>query len=99
MENDNNKRFYNVQMPAWYRGVAWAVRFIGLVVMAGGALMFQHNPGLESLWGISCIFTGLFLLTLPSLPKAGIEQWTRIKGLRDGSLLADLDNKKKDEKV
>ena len=97
MTTDNEKRFYDLKMPRWYCIAAWACRVLGLVTTIGGLLVAVYVSEMESVGGFCCFFIGLILFVLPSLPKAFIEQWNRIKGLQDGSFLAGR-IEKKDEK-
>jgi hypothetical protein len=47
------------------------------------------------LWPIVGGIIGVFLLILPSLPKAYIEQRNRTRGLRDGSLKEFLESEQR----
>ena len=44
-----------------------------------------HQDATGSTWPIAGVIIGVFMLLLPSLPKAYIEQRNRIRGARDGS--------------
>lgn len=95
MTRDDEQQFYNAEMPGWYRKAAWALRGLGFLATLGGLLVFVYVSQLQSPGGLYCFFVGLALLILPSIPRAAIEQRNRHRGLKDGTLLADLN--KKDE--
>lgn len=97
MTKENETRFDNVTMPRWYGIAAWTCRILGLATAVGGLLSFVYLSKMESAEWFYCFFIGLILLVLPSLPKASIEQWNRINGRRDGSLLADVTEKRDKE--
>jgi hypothetical protein len=86
------EKFADVRMPRWYRIAAWTVRVVGFLLFIGCAWRMTHEDTAGPLWPTSGVIVGMFLLVLPSLPKAYIEQRNRIRGLRDGSFREFLED-------
>jgi hypothetical protein len=92
------EKFGNVKMPRWYRTTAWALRAVGLLTLTGFAWHMTHQDSSGASWPIAGVIVGIFLLVLPSLPKAYIEQRNRTRGLRDGSFKEFLENEKQKDR-
>jgi hypothetical protein len=74
---------FDVKMPEWWNRVAWLWRVLCIGVIAG-YLLHSAIPKAEA-WGIESVIVILaaaFLLVLPSVPKAWIEQRNRLRERR-----------------
>ncbi len=94
------QRFFNVQMPDWFKKVALLVRlFCAAIIVVVLCLHFTRGVqdvtrgvpdvtrGVQDvLISVGVVISLAFLMALPSVPKAFIEQRNRIRGLKDGTM-------------
>lgn len=89
------RRFFDVQMPRRYCIGAFVFRVLCLAFIVAMLVVniLQEYEDVGTL--VLALIVAAGLATLPSLPKALIEQRNRLRGLKDGTMQEFLDLEKK----
>ena len=94
-KDENENRFFNVEMPKWYTVCASLFRGVCLGFIFG-VLFMKFMFRVENIMiPVIAILVAAFLAALPSLPKAWIEQRNRLRGLKDGTMKEYIELRKK----